>query len=130
MRLESWEEMLLARENHIWYTIKQHEMKGIIETDECMEFFAILNMEEAGDYINARKTLRESGRLEYPWAEKVGGESNLFAIRIRKGGNARFFYAYDDGTAVWILNGYEKKTERIPKRELNRAKQLIRKYGL
>ena len=45
-------------------------------------------------------------------------------------GNARFFYAYDDGTAVWILNGYEKKTERIPKRELKRAKQLKRKYGL
>ena len=79
MRLEFWEEMLLARENHIWYTIKQHEMKDIIETDECMEFFAIL---------------------------------------------------YDDGTAVWILNGYEKKTERIPKRELKRAKQLKRKYGL
>ena len=33
MRLEFWEEMLLARENHIWYTIKQHEMKDIIETE-------------------------------------------------------------------------------------------------
>ena len=105
-------------------------MKDIIETDECMEFLAILNPEESEDYINARKTLRESGRLEYPWAEKVGGESNLFAIRIRKVGNASFFYSYDDGTAVWILNGYEKKTERIPKRELKRAKQLKRKYGL
>ena len=26
-------------------------MKDIIETDECMEFFAILNAEEAEDYI-------------------------------------------------------------------------------
>ena len=74
-----------------------------------MEFLAILNPEESEDYINARKTLRESGRLEYPWAEKVGGESNLFAIRIRKGGNARFFYAYDDGTAVWILTATRRK---------------------
>ena len=39
------------------------------------------------------------------------------------------FYAYDDGTAIWILNGYEKKTERIPRRELRRARQLKRKYG-
>ena len=68
--------------------------------------------------------------LEYPYGEKVEDETNLFAIRIRKGGNARFFYAYDDGTAVWILNGYEKKTERIPKQELKRARQLKRKYEL
>ena len=61
---------------------------------------------------------------------QVAGEENLFAIRIRKGGNARFFYAYDDGTAIWILNGYEKKSENIPVRELKRAKQLKRKYGL
>ena len=57
-------------------------------------------------------------------------ERDLYAIRIRKGGNARFFYCYDDGTAVWILNGYEKKSERIPLRELQQAKRLKRKYGL
>ena len=105
-------------------------MKDIIETEECLEFFALLNPEEVAEYVNTRKTLRESGRLEYPYGEKVSGERNLFAIRIRKGGNARFFYAYDDGTAVWILNGYEKKTEGIPKRELKRARQLKRKYGI
>ena len=38
-------------------------MKDIIETAECMEFFAVLNHEEAADYISARKTLRETGRL-------------------------------------------------------------------
>ena len=105
-------------------------MKDIIETAECMEFYALLNPEEAANYINARKTLRKTGRLEYPYGEKIGGEDNLFAIRIRKGGNARFFYAYDDGTAVWVLNGYEKKTESIPRRELRRTRQLKRKYGL
>ena len=106
------------------------EMKDIIETKECLDFFAVLNREETAEYEHARKTLRENGRLESPYGEKVHGEKNLFAIRIRKGGNARFFYAYDDGTAIWILNGYEKKTESIPLRELRRAQQLKRKYGL
>ena len=36
----------------------------------------------------------------------------------------------EEATAVWILNGYEKKTEDIPRRELKRARQLKRKYGL
>ncbi len=105
-------------------------MKDIIETDECREFRALLTDEESAEYSRIRFMLNRDGRLEYPWGEKVEGETNLFAIRIRKGGNARFFYAYDDGTAVWILNGYEKKTESIPRRELKRAKQLKRKYGL
>lgn len=61
-------------------------------------------------------------------AEKV--ERGLFALRICKGGNARFFYCYDDGTDVWILNGYEKKTQTIPRRELEQARRLKRKYGL
>lgn len=105
-------------------------MKDIIETDECHEFRDLLTDEESAEYRRIRFMLHRDGRLESPWGEKVEGEENLFAIRIRKGGNARFFYAYDDGTAVWILNGYEKKTDNIPKRELKRARQLKRKYGL
>ena len=105
-------------------------MKEIIETDECCEFRDTLTDEESTEYRRLRFVLRNNGRLEFPWGEKVEGETNLFAIRIRKGGNARFFYAYDDGTAIWILNGYEKKTESIPKRELRRARQLKRKYRL
>ena len=105
-------------------------MKEIIETDECLDFCGELNSEETAEYELVRKKLRESGRLESPYGEKISGETNLFAIRIRRGGNARFFYAYDDGTAIWILNGYEKKTESIPRRELKRARLLKRKYGL
>jgi len=102
--------------------------KDIIETDECLEFRAALNDVEFGDYKHAISQLAKDGRLEYPQAEKV--ESGLFALRICKGGNARFFYCYDDGTAVWVLNGYEKKRQTIPARELARARQLKRKYGL
>ena len=105
-------------------------MKEIVETDECLEFRAKLNADEFAEYRQIRRTLHDDGRLAYPFGEQVGGEDNLFAIRIRKGGNARFFYAYDDGVSVWILNGYEKKTEDIPRRELKRARQLKRKYGL
>ena len=116
--------------NHKWYNTTRHAMKEVIETDECREFRALLTDEESAEYRRIRFMLNRDGRLEYPYGEKVEDETNLFAIRIRKGGNARFFYAYDDGTAVWILNGYEKKTERIPKQELKRARQLKRKYEL
>ena len=102
--------------------------KDIVETDECLSFRASLNESELREYQHIRAQLAQDGFLVAPLAEKV--ERDLYAIRIRKGGNARFFYCYDDGTAVWILNGYEKKSERIPLRELQQAKRLKRKYGL
>ena len=102
--------------------------KEIIETDECRAFADTMNAEETREYYHLLFLLRETGRLSYPDAEKV--EANLFALRIRVGGNARFFYCYDNGTSVWILNGYEKKTEKIPPREIRTARRLKRKYGL
>ena len=102
--------------------------KQIIETPECRTFADTMNAAEAKEYDHLLFLLRETGRLVYPDAEKV--ETDLFTLRVRVGGNARFFYCYDDGAAVWILNGYEKKTEKIPLREIRQAKRLKRKYGL
>ena len=102
--------------------------KEIIETSESRAFADTMNAEETKEYDHLLFLLREEGRLTYPDAEKV--EAGLFALRIRVGGNARFFYCYDDGASVWVLNGYEKKTEKIPLREIRQAKRLKRKYGL
>ena len=96
--------------------------KDIIETPESRAFAETMNAEETKEYNHLLFLLRDAGRLAYPDAEKV--ESGLFALRIRVGGNARFFYCYDDGSAVWMLNGYEKKTEKIPVREIRQAKRL------
>ena len=104
--------------------------KEVIYTDEAFAAESLMNTEERAEFNRLVQLLEENGRLSYPFAEKVEGEDNLFAIRIRKGGNFREFYAYDDGTAVWLLNGYEKKTSSIPRAELRQAKRLKRKYGL
>lgn len=102
--------------------------KEIIETTECLEFFGTMNESEKAEYNHHVIMLRANGCLSAPDAEKV--EKNLFALRICTGGNARFFYAYDNGTSIWILNGYEKKTAKIPPREKRQALRLKRKYGL
>ena len=102
--------------------------KDIVQTVECKEFRAQLTEQEKTEYFHLLFLLETNGRLSAPDAEKV--EGNLFALRICKGGNARFFYAYDDGTSIWILNGYEKKTAKIPPREKRQALRLKRKYGL
>ena len=104
--------------------------KKVIRTEEAIEAIGLMTAAEKLEFLRLAYILQETGRLEYPYAEKVAGADNLFAMRIRKGGNFREFYAYDDGVYIWLLNGYEKKSEKIPPRELKQALKLKRKYGL
>ena len=104
--------------------------KEVIRTVEARAAIAEMTAEEKDEFLRLSLILHETGRLEYPYGEKVGGEVNMFAMRIRKGGNFREFYAYDDGTCVWLLNGYEKKSRTIPMTELKKARKIKRKYGL
>ena len=103
--------------------------KEVIRTAEARAAIAEMTAEEKDEFLRLSLILHETGRLEYPYGEKVGGE-DMFAMRIRKGGNFREFYAYDDGTCVWLLNGYEKKSRAIPMTELKKARKIKRKYGL
>ena len=56
-------------------------------------------------------------------------ESNLFYLRIKQGSNIyRIFFCYDEGNLVILMNGFTKKTQKIPKSELNKAKQIKKEY--
>ena len=102
--------------------------KKIAKTYAHESFRAILNEVERIELDRLLVELETNGRLEYPFAEKAG--ENLFEIRIRKGGNGREFYCYDDGEYVWLLNGFEKKTRKTPPREIALARKIMKEYGL
>ena len=105
-------------------------MKTVIFTEEAERFADTLDRQSQKKLARIRSLLEEQGFLRAPMAEKIEGVDNLFAIRILTDSNARFFYCYDDGTVVYVLSGYLKKTERIPKTELTRALAIKKGIGL
>ena len=74
--------------------------------------------------------LAEEGFSSAPHTEKLAGYANLYAIRITHGQNVRFFYCYDTGDAIYILSGYEKKSEDIPVHEIKQALRLMKELKL
>lgn len=75
--------------------------------------------------------LAASGRLTMPDARKIEGEKNLFELRLRVAPNIyRFFYCYDAGNFIIVLNGFVKKTQKTPLNEIRKAKAIMRRYGL
>ena len=105
-------------------------MKTVLFTTCTQKYLLTLCEAARFEFARTVEVLAQDGRLVAPYGEKIAGYANLFAIRVTKGQNVRFFYAYDDGTRIYILNGYEKNRRSIPERELRKALAIKMELGL
>ena len=102
--------------------------KKVIQLPEAIAFAKSMGAASQRQYYASLDVLEAEGRLKAPRGEKVGGEDNLFVIRVMTRGNERFFYCYEEADAIYVLHGYAKKTAKIPQRELNRALAIRKTY--
>lgn len=59
----------------------------------------------------------------------VESEKGLYEIRIKLGSNIyRIFCFFDEGNLVLLLNGFQKKTQKAPIGEIERARKLKQEY--
>ena len=57
------------------------------------------------------------------------GTEGLFEIRIKVGSDIfRIFCFFDEGNLVILINGFQKKTVKTPKNEIEKAERLKQKY--
>lgn len=61
--------------------------------------------------------------------EQITGYNGLCAIRIEFESNIfRIFCCFDKGNIVVLFNGFQKKTQRIPGKEIEKAMQIMQEY--
>ena len=59
----------------------------------------------------------------------IEGVKGLFEIRVEESGNIyRIFCCFDDGQLVILFNAFQKKTQKTPQSEINKAKRLMKEY--
>lgn len=76
--------------------------------------------------IEAIETLE---RVPANYLKALVGTSGLYEARIQLGSDIwRVFCFFDKGKLVILLNGFAKKTQKTPKKEIERALQLMQKY--
>ncbi len=57
------------------------------------------------------------------------GTDGLYEMRIKVGSNIfRVFCCFDKGNLVILLNGFQKKSEKTPRQEIERAEKLKQQY--
>ena len=70
-----------------------------------------------------------TGQIPKKFFQSMTGYDGLFEIRIEIGSNIyRVFCCFDEGNLVVLFNGFQKKTQKTPKKELEKAMQIKKEY--
>jgi phage-related protein len=93
------------------------------------EFFDSLpdKVKEKIDYVLF--LIRVAERIPGKFFKYIEGTDGLFEIRIEFESNIyRIFCCFDEGYLVVLLNGFQKKTNKTPKNEIDRALKIKKEY--
>ena len=73
--------------------------------------------------------LQTLDRLPVTILKSIEGKKGLFEIRIEFGGDIfRVFCCFDEGSLVILFNGFQKKTQKTPSGEVEKAERLMKEY--
>ena len=76
--------------------------------------------------IEAIETLE---RVPVNYLKAMEGTNGLYEARIQLASNIwRVFCFFDSGKLVILLNGFQKKTQKTPKGEIEKALRLMKNY--
>ncbi len=57
------------------------------------------------------------------------GTDGLYEVRIEFGSNIfRVFCCFDEGNIIVLFNGFQKKTQKTPQSEIDRALRIKKEY--
>ena len=73
--------------------------------------------------------LQTFDRLPTSILKSIEGKKGLFEIRVEFGGDIfRIFCCFDEGSLVILFNGFQKKTQKTPSNEIEKADKLMKEY--
>lgn len=109
--------------------MKYFERKIIFHGDHFMEFYIALkpNIQEKIEFVF--RIIRQVERVSKKFLAHMEGYDGLYEIRVEVGSNIfRIFCCFDEGQIVVLFNGFQKKTQKTPKNEIEKANLLKQEY--
>ena len=97
-----------------------------------LEYLLTLEPKMRAKAFSEIELLQKHGvKLREPYAKAIKGEKykNIFELRVKFSSNISriFYFTFKDNTFV-LLNGFTKKSEQTPKKELDRAVKYKEDY--
>ena len=97
--------------------------------DYYLNFFATLKPDVKRKFNWTLKLIATIDRVPVKYFKHIEETTGLFEVRVEVGGNIfRVFSFFDEGHLIILLNGFQKKTQKTPKNEIELAEKLKKQY--
>jgi phage-related protein len=94
-----------------------------------LKFFGTLNDEVKKKFNWTLKLIATLDRVPSKYFKHIENSSGLYEIRVESGGNIfRVFCFFDRGKMIILINGFQKKSQKTPKKEIEMAEKLKKQY--
>lgn len=93
------------------------------------EFFMAQPQKVRDKIIKILDLIEQVERIPATYLKYIEGTNGLFEVRVQLGSDIfRIFCFFDGNRLVILLTGFQKKTQKTPRREIDRAVKLMNKY--
>ncbi len=94
-----------------------------------IEFYQSLDDKVKGKIQYVFELIKQVDRVPEKFLKHLSGTCGLYEIRIEFQSNIyRIFCCFDEGKLVVLFNGFQKKTQKTPKKEIDKAVMLMTQY--
>ena len=94
-----------------------------------MEFYQELDEKVKQKIKYVLELIKQVEQVPEKFLKHLTGTDGLYEIRIEYQSNIyRIFCCFDKGNLVILFNGFQKKTQKTPNNELEKAEKLKKEY--
>lgn len=112
------------------FVLKKQKYRTIIFYKHYFEAFFVKQRDKVKDKIIwTLELIEELQRVPEAYLKHLENTEGLFEIRVQQGSDIfRIFCFFDDGNVVVLTNGFQKKSQKTPKQEIERALKIKEEY--
>ena len=93
------------------------------------EFFLLQREKVKNKMIWTFELIEELERVPETYLKHLENTDGLYEIRVQQGSDIfRIFCFFDQGQLVVLVNGFQKKTQKTPKKEIDLALKIKEEY--
>jgi phage-related protein len=108
---------------------KQKYRKIVFYKDYFQEFFSKQRDKVKDKIIWTFDLIEDLQKVPEIYLKHLENAEGLFEIRVQQGSDIfRIFCFFDQGQLVILTNGFQKKTQKTPKKEIERALKIRKEY--
>ena len=94
-----------------------------------IEFYQLQNENVKGKIQYVFEVIKQVERVPEKFLKHLTGTEGLYEIRVKVQSNIfRIFCCFDEGKLIVLFNAFQKKSEKIPKNEIEKAMMLMNEY--